>query len=123
MRAALADAAARERIRSDLEATLIVEAAAGTGKTTELVARIVALIRSGRTTLDRILSVTFTDLAAGEMKLRLRAELENARAGAVAPERDRFTAALERLEAAPIGTIHSFCASARWRRGWTRCSK
>ena len=51
MRAALADAAARERIRSDLEATLIVEAAAGTGKTTELVARIVALIRSGRTTL------------------------------------------------------------------------
>jgi ATP-dependent helicase/nuclease subunit A len=110
MRAALADAAARERIRSDLEATLIVEAAAGTGKTTELVARIVALIRSGRTTLDRILSVTFTDLAAGEMKLRLRAELENARAGAVALERDRFTAALERLEAAPIGTIHSFCA-------------
>jgi ATP-dependent exoDNAse (exonuclease V) beta subunit len=110
MTAALADAAARERIRSDLDATLIVEAAAGTGKTTELVARIVALIRSGRTTLDRILSVTFTDLAAGEMKLRLRAELENARSGADPAQRDRFTAALERLEAAPIGTIHSFCA-------------
>jgi len=106
----LLDSAARERIRGDLDATLVVEAAAGTGKTTELVARIVALVRSGRTTLDRILSVTFTDLAAGEMKLRLRSELEAARAGAAAGERERLTSALERLEAAPIGTIHSFCA-------------
>jgi ATP-dependent helicase/nuclease subunit A len=110
MIAPLADAAARERIRRDLGATLIVEAAAGTGKTTELVARIVELLRSGRTTLDRILSVTFTDLAAGEMKLRLRTELETAREGAGEEERQRLTAALERLEAAPIGTIHSFCA-------------
>ena len=110
MIAPLADAAARERIRRDLGATLIVEAAAGTGKTTELVARIVELLRSGRTTLDRILSVTFTDLAAGEMKLRLRSELETAREGAGEEERQRLTAALERLEAAPIGTIHSFCA-------------
>src|SRR5207253_675156 len=61
---ALADQATRDRIRGDLDASLIVEAAAGTGKTTELVARIVALVRSGRTTLDRILSLTFTDLAA-----------------------------------------------------------
>ena len=75
----LADSTARERIRGDLASTLVVEAAAGTGKTTELVARIVALVRLGRATLDRILSVTFTDLAAGEMKLRLRTELETAR--------------------------------------------
>ncbi len=103
------DLAARERIRSDLETTLIVEAAAGTGKTTELVARIISLVRSG-VGLDRILSVTFTDKAAGEMKLRLRAELEKARAGAVAIEHDRFTLALSRLEVAQIGTIHSLCA-------------
>src|SRR5205823_9689929 len=111
MTSALADARARERIQTDLGATLVVEAAAGTGKTTELVARIVALVRTGRTTLDRILSVTFTDLAAGEMKRRLRSELEEARAAATVEERDRLTAALERLEAAPIGTIHSFCAA------------
>ncbi|HET9752070.1 MAG TPA: UvrD-helicase domain-containing protein, partial [Myxococcales bacterium] len=110
MTAPLADARARERIRSDLDATLIVEAAAGTGKTTELVARIVALVRSGRTTLDRILSVTFTDLASGEMKLRLRTELEKARQGSSEDERERLTAALARLEVAAIGTIHSFCA-------------
>ncbi|HUJ28852.1 MAG TPA: UvrD-helicase domain-containing protein, partial [Myxococcales bacterium] len=104
------DEKARERIRGDLDATLVVEAAAGTGKTTELVARIVALVRTGRTTLDRILAVTFTDLAAGEMKLRLRGELEKAREGATADEQQRLTAALGKLEAAPIGTIHSFCA-------------
>jgi ATP-dependent exoDNAse (exonuclease V) beta subunit len=104
------DAPARERIRSDLSAALVVEAAAGTGKTTELVARIVALVRSGATSLDRILAVTFTDLAAGEMKLRLRSELENARATGSAEERERLTAALGKLEVAPIGTIHSFCA-------------
>ncbi len=106
----LADAQARERIRGELATTLLVEAAAGTGKTTELVARIVALVRLGHTRLDRILSVTFTDLAAGEMKLRLRGELEAARLGATAEEQARLTAALGTLEAAPIGTIHSFCA-------------
>src|SRR5205814_4463912 len=110
MTSALADARARERIQTDLGATLVVEAAAGTGKTTELVARIVALVRQGRTTLDRILSVTFTDLAAGEMKLRLRTELENARSKGTPEEQERLTRALGVLEVAPIGTIHSFCA-------------
>jgi ATP-dependent exoDNAse (exonuclease V) beta subunit len=114
---ALIDAAARSRIQNDLSSTLVVEAAAGTGKTTELVARIVALLRLGHTTLDRILCVTFTDLAAGEMKLRLRSELEKARLRAAAAgdpgsddERLRLDDALSKLELAPIGTIHSFCA-------------
>jgi ATP-dependent exoDNAse (exonuclease V) beta subunit len=106
----LADQAARDRIRGDLNATVIVEAAAGTGKTTELIERIVALVKRGHTTLDRILAVTFTELAAGEMKLRLRTELEKVRQDAPAQEHDRLTAALAKLEVAPIGTIHSFCA-------------
>jgi ATP-dependent helicase/nuclease subunit A len=103
------DLAARERIRGDLASTLLVEAAAGTGKTTELVARVIALVRQGAR-LDQILCVTFTDLAAGEMKLRLRSELETARSSALAEERKRFDDALARLELAPICTIHSFCA-------------
>ena len=49
----LADAAARDRIRSSLDETLVVEAAAGTGKTTELVARIVALVRTGKARLRK----------------------------------------------------------------------
>jgi ATP-dependent exoDNAse (exonuclease V) beta subunit len=108
----LPDAAARERIRTALDATLFVEAAAGTGKTTELVARLVALLRHGRATLDQIVAVTFTEKAAGEMKLRVRAEIEKARAhpDTTEPERARFVDALRKLELARIGTIHAFCA-------------
>jgi UvrD/REP helicase N-terminal domain len=75
----LADAEARRRILNDIGTTLFVEAAAGTGKTTALVGRIVALICTGTSTLDRIVAVTFTEKVAGEMKLRLRAEIERAR--------------------------------------------
>src|SRR6185369_202157 len=107
-----ADDEARRRIREDLGATLIVEAAAGTGKTTMLVDRIIAILRAGETELDRIVAVTFTEKAAGEMKLRLRAGLEKARTGAAgaSAERRRLDAALGHLEVARIGTIHSLCA-------------
>ncbi len=110
MSAPLADQSSRDRIRSDLDSTLVVEAAAGTGKTTELVARIVALVRTGRARLDRILAVTFTDKAAGELKLRLRGELERARDGSDGLARAHLDASLQHLEVAAIGTIHSLCA-------------
>ena len=106
-----ADAIARRRIAEDLDRTFVVEAAAGTGKTTALIGRMVALLRTGRARLEEIVAVTFTEKAAGEMKLRLRGELERVRASAAdAIERERFEAALAELEAARIGTIHSFCA-------------
>jgi len=100
-----ADEQARERIRTSLGESLIVEASAGTGKTTELVHRIVAVLEAGLTTIDRIVAVTFTHKAAGELKLRLREELDKARSGS-----DKLESALKRLEEASIGTIHSFCA-------------
>ena len=108
----LADGDARARIRNDLEATLIVEAAAGTGKTTELVGRILSLLRTGKTTLGKLVAVTFTEKAAGEMKLRLRTEIERARvhADTTTAERACFDHALAELEAAHIGTIHGFCS-------------
>ena len=105
------DQAARERIRNSLDETLIVEAAAGTGKTSELVRRIAAVLRTGRTTVDRVVAVTFTRKAAGELRLRLRLELDNARASATSvAEIANLEDALKRLEEARIGTIHSFCA-------------
>jgi ATP-dependent exoDNAse (exonuclease V) beta subunit len=61
----------RRRIGAEFDATFFVEAAAGTGKTTALVRRIVGLIRAGAATLDRIVAVTFTEKAAGETKLHL----------------------------------------------------
>ena len=45
---AVSDAEARRRIRESLDESLIVEASAGTGKTTELVRRIVAVLENGR---------------------------------------------------------------------------
>ncbi len=105
---AVSDAEARRRIRESLDESLIVEASAGTGKTTELVHRIVAVLESGRTTIDKIAAVTFTHKAAGELKLRLREELDRRRQKAAGNR--TLEDALEHLEEASIGTIHSFCA-------------
>jgi ATP-dependent exoDNAse (exonuclease V) beta subunit len=82
-----------------------VEASAGTGKTRELVNQIVKAIVSG-VPVDRIVAVTFTHAAAGEMKLRVRQELDRARTNTG----DAASRALQELDRAFIGTIHSFCA-------------
>src|SRR5438132_2801528 len=82
------DEASRERIRRSLDESLIVEAAAGTGKTTELICRIVAGFRAGRIRkAENLVAVTFTRKAAGELKLRLRQELDSALQNAFAPDR------------------------------------
>src|SRR6185312_6644676 len=102
--------AARDLIRTALDRTLVVEAAAGTGKTSELVERIIAVVRAGKTTINCIAGVTFTEKAAGERKLRLRSELENARrAETDNTVRNHLEHALSHLEEARLSTIHSFC--------------
>jgi ATP-dependent exoDNAse (exonuclease V) beta subunit len=107
----MSDEKARECICGDLDSTLVVEAAAGTGKTTMLVGRILALLRTGRASLAHLVAVTFTEKAAGEMKLRLRGEIEKVRSAAVDPqEKKRLDDALAALEEARISTIHGFCA-------------
>ena len=108
---ALVDQAERERIRSSLDETLVVEAAAGTGKTSELVARLVNVLAEGRGSVQTIAALTFTEKAAGELKLRLRAGLEEERERA--PEGDarrtRLEDAMAHLEEARVSTIHGFC--------------
>ncbi|HEY7446002.1 MAG TPA: UvrD-helicase domain-containing protein [Vicinamibacterales bacterium] len=108
----LADERDRSLIASALDDTLIVEAAAGTGKTTELVRRIVRVIETGRAEVTEIVAVTFTEKAAGELKLRLREALEEARrsVGTGSREQHRLDEALRRLEEAQVSTIHGFCA-------------
>ena len=103
----VSDSEARHRIQYSLDESLIVEASAGTGKTTALVGRIVAVLENGRTTIDKIAAVTFTHKAAGELKLRLREQLDKVRQQQSSAQLDH---ALEHLEEASIGTIHSFCA-------------
>jgi ATP-dependent exoDNAse (exonuclease V) beta subunit len=86
-------------------ADCVVEASAGTGKTSKLVERIVDVVAAG-TPVDRIVAVTFTHAAAGNMKLRVRQEMERRGEHQHARELDR----------AFIGTIHGFCAQLLRRR-------
>lgn len=94
----------RARIVSELNNSMVVEAAAGTGKTTVLVERIVGLFAQGLCRPEGVAALTFTEKAAGEMKLRLREGLEKARI-----EHPHLESALARLEEAQITTLHSFC--------------
>ncbi|HLB23113.1 MAG TPA: UvrD-helicase domain-containing protein [Dehalococcoidia bacterium] len=97
--------ATRRAIREDLAATVFVEAGAGTGKTSALVDRIVAVVTSG-IAVDRIVAITFTEKAAAELKDRVRTALERAQS----EDRTRETAgrALRSLDQAQISTIHAF---------------
>ena len=105
------DYAARDAIRHSLQESFLVEASAGTGKTTELTRRIVNLLKSGLGKVENIVAVTFTNKAAGELKIRLRQGLDDARASAeTQDELDNLNASLSHLEEAFIGTIHAFCA-------------
>jgi ATP-dependent helicase/nuclease subunit A len=100
------DEPARIRIRASLEETLFVEAGAGSGKTTALVERIVASVKSG-IAITEIAAITFTEKAASELRHRIREEL--GRAAAVNDRDGRACAqALEELDRAALGTLHSF---------------
>lgn len=111
----LPDAVARRRIRDALDVNLLAEAGAGSGKTTELVNRMTALVATGAATVDQIAAVTFTRKAAAELRERFQARLEGAlrSEGEEAPEpeaRARLRTALEEIDRAFVGTIHAFCA-------------
>jgi ATP-dependent helicase/nuclease subunit A len=90
-------------------ANFVVHAAAGSGKTTALVARIVALVREG-VPLGDLAAITFTRKAAGEMNERLYRELRRARRELGGREQALVQEALDALPRCFIGTIHSFCA-------------
>jgi ATP-dependent helicase/nuclease subunit A len=93
----------RDLISSEetLGENLLVEAAAGTGKTTQLIARMIALLHHGRCSIETMTAITFTRKAAAELQSKFYAELEK-QAG--------FREAFEQRERCFVGTIHSFCA-------------
>lgn len=103
----------RDRLTDALDTTLFVEAGAGTGKTTAVVRRIVAFVAAGRLVMDRLVAITFTIAAAGELRVRIREGLERAAADPGSPdeERDRCAAAAGEVERARIETIHAFCSA------------
>ena len=84
---------------------ILLSAAAGSGKTTVLVERVLRLIGEGAD-VDRMLVVTFTRAAAADMRAKLSRQLNARAAAGDARCRDQ----LLRLERASISTIHAFCA-------------
>ena len=103
----------------------LIEASAGTGKTTALTLLYLRALLEG-TPVDRILVVTFTEAATEEVKGRIHALVRKARDFAltgVADEKDSglfgpvvdpshgeiLSRALYDLDRAPVATIHAFC--------------
>lgn len=80
-----------------------VTAGAGTGKTHVLVQKYISLIETG-VNFSEILALTFTEKAAGEMKVRVRQAIAE-------KEGERWDAVRDEFMWAKISTFHSFCAS------------
>jgi ATP-dependent helicase/nuclease subunit A len=79
---------------------ILLSAAAGSGKTSVLVERFVAAVREDGIAPGKILAITFTERAAGELRARVRARL------LALGDRE----AARDTEAAFVGTFHGFCA-------------
>ena len=103
------DQLARDRITTTgLADTLFVEAGAGTGKTSTLVARLVRLVTHEHVALREIAAITFTEAAAAELRDRVRRSFEFACAGDDPVVAERCRDALADLDGAAISTLHAF---------------
>lgn len=87
---------------------LLVAAAAGSGKTAVLVERIIQLVRRDQVDIDRMLIVTFTQAAAGEMRARISSVLLEAMQEN-GPDQDYLREQVNLLNRASISTLHAFC--------------
>ena len=102
------DAAARA-FACDPSNNVVLEASAGTGKTSVLVSRYVNLLARGVEPAN-ILAITFTRKAAAEMRERIVRQLRQA-AGQSLFDRERWAAIRDRLPEIQISTIDAFCLS------------
>ncbi len=90
--------------------SLLLSAAAGSGKTTVLVERIIRMVTAKEhpVDVDRILVVTFTKAAAASMKEKLQRELK--KQAALHPSDRHLKKQLLTIQNASITTVHSFCS-------------
>lgn len=121
MRHPLRDDAARATAIAVLNRSLLVEAGAGSGKTAVMAGRVAMLLADG-TAPRAIAAVTFTELAAGELLLRVRAFVDALVAGEIpaelavalpagldADQRDNLQQAASTVDQVTCSTIHGFC--------------
>ncbi|OGD17274.1 hypothetical protein A2V47_06045 [Candidatus Atribacteria bacterium RBG_19FT_COMBO_35_14] len=107
----LIDQKARDKIIKETNRNILVEASAGSGKTSSLIQRMAVLIKSGKFKVDEIAAITFTRKAAIELKERFQQKIENSfRETEDEIEKGYLREALSNLEQCYLGTIHSFCA-------------
>lgn len=90
-----------------LDRSVLVSAAAGSGKTAVLVERMLNIILNGEANVDEMLVVTFTKAAAEEMKLRLSGAIRK-RIAEKPEDSARLREQLNRLYKAYISTMDSF---------------
>lgn len=98
----MSDEQARARAISDYKTTFLVEAGAGTGKTTLLIDRICGLLETDALA-EEIVAVTFTVKAAGELKDKLRIALARRTS-------ERAKQALKDLDRMLVNTIHGLAS-------------
>ena len=91
--------------------SILVSAAAGSGKTAVLVERIIGMLTrdADPVGVDELLIVTFTEAAAAEMKERIRAAIE--KRAMEEPDNEHLRQQETLIHTAAITTIHSFCLS------------
>ncbi|WP_077617427.1 UvrD-helicase domain-containing protein [Bacillus sinesaloumensis] len=105
------DQEARDKIGNVLNQNFLVEAGAGSGKTTSLVNRMVNLIYTGTAKVDEMVAITFTKKAADELKTRFLTMLEKkAKEETNLDVKFLLEEALQHIDQSFIGTVHSFCA-------------
>lgn len=88
---------------------VVLEASAGTGKTSVLVSRYVNLVKAGVEPAN-ILAITFTRKAAAEMRERIVTQLRDAAARSEI-DKARWNVLRDRLGEIAISTIDAFCLS------------
>ncbi len=100
----------QDLVITDRGCNMLVSAAAGSGKTTTMVGRILHLLVQDHAAVDKMLIVTFTNAAAASMKAKLQSELIKEIAADSGDAR-WLQKQLDLLHIAPISTMHSFCRS------------
>lgn len=96
---------------------VLVSASAGSGKTFVMIEKMISLILAGEAEVSSVLAVTFTKLAAAEMKERLRAALVRSVNGTQSPAvRARLREQISEIGTADVCTLHSFCTGLLRRR-------
>ena len=95
---------------NNLNTNLMIEAGAGSGKTTILVDRIIVQIKETDIKMSELVAITFTEKAADVLKYRFQKKLLKAQKDETDPiKKCRLTEALENVDDIQISTIHAFC--------------